>query len=50
MEELARDPKKVVDPNNLTVDEIAKLERKANEAVKVALLINGPDKRRFGKL
>jgi hypothetical protein len=51
MEALARDPKKVADPNNLTADEIAKLEKsKANEVVKAALLISGADKRRFGKL
>jgi hypothetical protein len=31
-------------------DEIAKLENKTNKAVKVALLISGAVKRRFGKL
>jgi hypothetical protein len=41
---------KVPDPNNLTADEIAKLENEANKAVKAALLISGADKRRFGKL
>jgi hypothetical protein len=50
MEALARDPKKVADPNNLTADEIAKLKNKANKAVKAALLISRADKRRFGKL
>ncbi len=50
MEALARDPKKVSNPNNLTADEIVKLENEANEAVKAALLISGADKRRFGKL
>jgi hypothetical protein len=50
MEALASNPKKVADPNNLTADEIAKLESEVNEAVKVALLISGADKRRFGKL
>ena len=41
---------KVPDPNNLTADEIAKLENEANKAVKAALLISVADKRRFGKL
>jgi hypothetical protein len=50
MEVLARDPKKAADPNNLTADEITKLENEANEAVKAALLISRADKRRFGKL
>jgi hypothetical protein len=50
MEALVRDPKKAMDPNNLTVDEIAKLENKANEVVKVALLISRADKRNFGRL
>jgi hypothetical protein len=49
IEALARNPKKVADPNNLMTDEIAKLENKVNEAVKAALLISGTDKRRFGK-
>ncbi len=50
MEALARDPKKVVDPNNLRADEITKLKNEVNKAVKAALLISGADKRRFGKL
>jgi hypothetical protein len=53
IEALARDPKKVADPNNLMADEITKLENEANEAneaVKAALLISGADKRRFGRL
>jgi hypothetical protein len=50
IEALARDAKKVVDPNNLMADEIAKLENKANEVVKAVILISGADKRRFVKL
>jgi hypothetical protein len=42
--------KKVADPNNPTADEIAKLENEVNKAVKVALLISGAEKRRFGRL
>ncbi len=49
MEALARDPKKVTDPNYLMVDEMAKLEDKANEVVKAALLVSRADKRRFGR-
>jgi hypothetical protein len=40
----------VVDPANITADERNAAEEEANEPVKVAFLISGADKRRYGKL
>jgi hypothetical protein len=47
---LLREPGQVVDPANIMADERKAAEEEANESVKVALLISGAEKRRYGKL
>ncbi len=47
---LVREPGRVIDPANITADERKAAEGVANKLVKVALLISGTEKRRYGKL
>jgi hypothetical protein len=50
VEGLVRAPGWVADPNNMTKDKLAAVEAEASDAIKVALLISGMDRRRYRKL
>jgi hypothetical protein len=50
MEVLAKDVTRFANAGAPTEDEITKMENEANEAVKMALLISGADKQRYGRL
>ena len=50
VEGLLNEPGRVTNPGNITAAERRVAEEEANKSVKVALLISGADKRRYGKL